>query len=79
MKRSEMVDVIEMAINLNRSKDVKGLADYILKTMEGFGILPPVIEQVVMTPEYEGDEDSWIGNQDEYTIVSALQWEPEND
>lgn len=54
---------------------ISELLDYI----EYLGMLPPIIKETIITPQYEGDEDSWIGNQDKYTPVFALQWEPEDD
>lgn len=53
------------------------LAHYALLYVDRVGLLPPLIKEVVPSPEYDGDTDSWIGDQDEYTPVFALQWEPE--
>ena len=55
------------------------VSEYVLKGIESQGMLPPPIKGRINTPMYEGDEDTWIGNHDEYTPIFALQWEPEDE
>jgi hypothetical protein len=57
----------------------KKLAQNILKDIEEAGMLPPIIEDTIYIPRYEGDDDNWIGNQNENSPIFILQWEPEDD
>jgi len=81
MKRSSVVyKMLGRILSYNSDTDSpKKLAINILNDLEEIGMLPPIIEDTVLTPEYEGDGDTWVGNQDKYTPVFALQWEPEEE
>lgn len=63
-----------LALNIEQAEQ---LVEYIREYEDGVGMLPPLIADVKYTPQYEGDEDTWVGGQDGYTIVSMLQWEGE--
>ena len=53
------------------------LSTELLDLIEEKGMLPPIIKEVIYTPQYDGDNDSFVGGQDDYTPAGYLQWVPE--
>ena len=79
MKRDYMVEeMIKFYKSIPQEASDYHRFDTLLSHMQHLGMLPPLIREVIYTPQYEGDDDTWIGGQDDYTIVSVLQWGPED-